>query len=81
MVVWGFIEQRSEGVLALLRPILPQDVVRDPSAFRGIVWTLAYAYFFKFEMFFIMLLVAIAGPGLISQDLHSMRCRCTWPGR
>ncbi|MHB1422527.1 MAG: ABC transporter permease [Gemmataceae bacterium] len=70
MVLWGFVERRNEGVLALVRGILPPDVLQDPQAYRGTVWTLAYSFFFKFEMYFIMLLVAIAGPGLISQDLR-----------
>lgn len=70
MVLWGLVEQKSETVLNLLRAVLPPDVVQDPHAYRSVVWTLAYSYFFKTEMFFIMLLVAIAGPGLISQDLR-----------
>ncbi|HEY7426839.1 MAG TPA: hypothetical protein VH682_21565 [Gemmataceae bacterium] len=70
MVLWGLVEQRSETVLNLLRAVLPPDVVQDPHAYRLVVWTLAYSFFFKVEMFFIMLLVAIAGPGFISQDLR-----------
>jgi ABC-type transport system involved in multi-copper enzyme maturation permease subunit len=70
MVLWGLVEQKSETVLNLLRAVLPPDVVQDPQAYRQVVWTLAYSFFFKVEMFFIMLLVAVAGPGLISQDLR-----------
>jgi ABC-2 type transport system permease protein len=70
MILWGLVEQRSEGVLALAQSILPADVIQDPHAYRGTVWTLAFSFFFKAEIYVIMLLVAIAGPGLISQDLR-----------
>jgi hypothetical protein len=70
MVLWGLVEQKSEGVLAFARNIFPEDVLREPRTFRATVWTLAYSFFFKTEMFFIMLSVVVAGPGLISQDLR-----------
>jgi ABC-type transport system involved in multi-copper enzyme maturation permease subunit len=72
VALWGLVEQKSEGLLNVLRqiPFVPQDLIQDPRSYRGIVWTLGYSFFFKTEMFFIMLLVAIAGPGLISQDLR-----------
>src|SRR5579884_955492 len=69
LVLWGLVERQSEGVLAMFS-WLPQDVLLDPHLYRTTVWTLAYSFFFKVELFFIMLLVAIAGPGLISQDLR-----------
>jgi ABC-type transport system involved in multi-copper enzyme maturation permease subunit len=69
-VLWGLIEQHSEGVLALVRAILPRDVLLEPQAYRQTIWTLAFAIFFQVQMFFIMLLVVIAGPGLISRDLR-----------
>lgn len=70
MVLWGLVERQSAGVLAVIGKMLPPDVLQDPHAFRATVWTLAYSFFFKVEMFFIMLLVTIAGPGLISRDLR-----------
>lgn len=70
MVLWGLVERHSEGVLAVIGKILPPDVLQDPHAFRATVWTLAYSLFFKVELSVIMLLVTIAGPGLISQDLR-----------
>jgi ABC-type transport system involved in multi-copper enzyme maturation permease subunit len=70
MALWGLIETKSETMLALVRPLLPPDLLLDPRAYRVTVWTLAYSFFFKFEMFFIMLLVAVVGPGLISRDLR-----------
>jgi hypothetical protein len=70
VVLWGLLEQKSAGLTAWVRDILPPGVLDDPHAYRATVWTLIYSYFFKTEMFFIMLLVAAAGPGLISQDLR-----------
>jgi hypothetical protein len=70
VVVWGLVEQKSEGVLGFLRNSFPADVLQEPRAYRATIWTLCYSYFFKTEMFFIMLSVVAAGPGLISQDLR-----------
>jgi hypothetical protein len=70
VVLWGLIEQKSEGVLSLLPSNLPEGILQEPRAFRVTIWTLIYSFFFKFEMFWIMFLVAVAGPGLISQDLR-----------
>jgi ABC-2 type transport system permease protein len=69
MVVWGLVERKIPGVLGPLN-WLPADLLQDPNAYRAAAWTLAYSFFFKVELFFVMLLVAIAGPGLISQDLR-----------
>jgi hypothetical protein len=70
VALWGLVEQKSEGVLGLARGLLPPDLVQEPRAYRWTVWTLAYSYFFKAQMFFIMLLVVVGGPGLISRDLR-----------
>jgi ABC-2 type transport system permease protein len=70
LALWGLFEQGSETVLSLLQPILPPGVAADPHAYRHAVWTIAYSTFFKFEIFFIMLLVVIVGPNLISRDLR-----------
>jgi ABC-2 type transport system permease protein len=70
VAVWGLVEQRSEGALALVRSFLPADILLDPRAYRGALWTIAYSFFFKIQMFCIMLLVVVAGPGLISRDLR-----------
>jgi ABC-type transport system involved in multi-copper enzyme maturation permease subunit len=70
VALWGLAEQGSASVLGFLRSILPADVLLEPRAYRTTLWTLAYAQFFKFQMFFIMLLVVVAGPGLISRDLR-----------
>ena len=68
--LWGFVEQGSQDVLAMVRPLLPLDLVSDPHAYRAAIWTVAYSMFFKFEIFFIMLLTMLAGPNLISRDLR-----------
>src|SRR5207253_4117050 len=70
LVLWGLVEQQSEGVLRLVRNLLPADVLQDARAYRSMAWTLAYSFFFKVDMFFILLLVVVAGPGLISRDLR-----------
>jgi ABC-2 type transport system permease protein len=70
VAVWGLVEQRSEGALVLVRSFLPADILLDPRAYRGALWTIAYSFFFKMQMFGIMLLVVVAGPGLISRDLR-----------
>ncbi len=70
MALWGLLEKKSAGVVSFVQAILPPDIVADPAAYRATVWTLAYSFFFRTQMFFIMLLVAVAGPGLISHDLR-----------
>src|SRR5262249_19136815 len=70
VALWGLVEQQSEGVLRFVRPLLPANVLLDAPAYRSMAWTLVYAFFFKVQMFFVMLLVVVAGPGLISRDLR-----------
>jgi ABC-type transport system involved in multi-copper enzyme maturation permease subunit len=70
VAVWGMVEQQNDAVLPLVQNLLPRDIVRDPIAYRTTIWTLAYSFFFQVELYFIMLLVVIAGPGLISRDLR-----------
>jgi hypothetical protein len=70
VALWGLVEQRNETFFPLVANFLPPEVTRDPTAYRTTIWTLAYSFFFKTEMFCIMLLVVLAGPGLISRDLR-----------
>jgi ABC-2 type transport system permease protein len=70
MTLWGLLEQGSDWVLEAVRHMLPPGVVADPRTYREAIWTIAYSTFFKFEIFFIMLLMVIAGPNLISRDLR-----------
>src|SRR5437868_15242304 len=50
VAVWGLVEQRSEGALALVRSFLPAAILLDPRAYRGAFWTIAYSFFFKMHM-------------------------------
>lgn len=70
LALWVLFEQGAESVLRLLQPLLPADVSADPHAYRQAVWTIAYSVFFKTEIFFLMVLVLVAGPNLISRDLR-----------
>jgi ABC-2 type transport system permease protein len=70
LAVCGLLEQGSESVLPLLRPILPPSMAADPPAYRWAMWTVAYSTFFKAELIFVMLLMVIVGPNLISGDLR-----------
>jgi ABC-type transport system involved in multi-copper enzyme maturation permease subunit len=70
VALWGLAERQSEGVVNLLRNMLPADMLLEPQAYRATVWTLLYSFFFKAQMFFLMLLAVVAGPGLISRDLR-----------
>jgi ABC-2 type transport system permease protein len=72
LVLWGLIEQQSSLVAPLLSLLrgLPEEIRADPRSYRIPVWTIAYQYFFAFELFFSMILVVLVGPGLISQDLR-----------
>jgi ABC-2 type transport system permease protein len=70
LALWGLVEQGNLTVLPLVMVILPPEILQQPTAYRATMWSLGYAYFFKFEMYCIMLLVVVAGPGLISRDLR-----------
>jgi len=70
LALWGLFEQGSESVLKILQPMLPPGVAADPHAFRQAIWTIAYSMYFKLDLPFIMLLLVVAGPGLISRDLR-----------
>jgi ABC-2 type transport system permease protein len=71
LVVWGLIEQKVRFIMPLVQFLnLPEAVKAGPEQFRVTVWTLAYYYFFEIEIFFVMLIVLLVGPALISQDLR-----------
>jgi ABC-2 type transport system permease protein len=70
MALWGLVEQKSETILSFAKSMLPAGVTADPHAYRHAVWTIAYSIFFRIELVFIMLLVVMAGPNLISRDLR-----------
>ncbi len=71
LIIWGLMEQRAEIVRPWIEAMpIGRQILADPLAFRPVVWGLAYHYFFQVEMFFAMVLVLLAGPNLISQDLR-----------
>jgi ABC-2 type transport system permease protein len=72
LVAWGLVEQQSKlvaPILALFRD-LPPEIRSGPQAYRVTIWTIAFQYFFRFEMFFSMIIVVLIGPSLVSQDLR-----------
>jgi ABC-2 type transport system permease protein len=72
LIVWGLFEQQS----ALLTPFLfffrglPEELRAGPKGFRLTFWTLAYELFFRVQVSACMILTALVGPDLISQDLR-----------
>src|SRR4029077_3163200 len=46
------------------------EMVSQPRDYRTAVWTIAYTYFFKVELFCSLVLVMIVGPNLVSRDLR-----------
>ncbi|HLJ95115.1 MAG TPA: hypothetical protein VKU02_18205 [Gemmataceae bacterium] len=70
LAVWGLLEQQAESVLTLLRRVLPAEMIAQPQDFRLAVWTIAYSFFFKAELFISMLMLLLIGPNLISRDLR-----------
>jgi ABC-type transport system involved in multi-copper enzyme maturation permease subunit len=69
LAIWGLFEQGAIGAewLVMLRS---QSITDDPQTFRQAIWTLAYSFFFQTELYFILLLVTLTGPNLISLDLR-----------
>src|SRR5262249_18816801 len=72
IALWGLVEQKSENAIGLLKAVLPNlsALLAEPKEFRATFWTLAYSQFFETQMYFIMIVVVIAGPGLVSRDLR-----------
>jgi ABC-2 type transport system permease protein len=72
LTVWGLFEQNS----AILTPILfffqnlPDELRAGPKGYRTTFWTLAFTVFFEVQIFVCMILTALVGPDLISQDLR-----------
>jgi ABC-2 type transport system permease protein len=74
--IWGLVEQRSTivqpflPILSFFFDFLTPQVLADPKNYRAEVWTLCYSFFLRKELFFSMILILIAGPSLISQDIR-----------
>jgi ABC-type transport system involved in multi-copper enzyme maturation permease subunit len=70
VAVWGLLEQRATSVLTFLNRLLPAALVEEPEAYRQAVWTIAWSFFFKVELFIVLFLALLVGQGLISRDLR-----------
>lgn len=73
LAVWGMVEQKSEYaqfILPILAGLLGPQVYTDPLSIRLEAWTIFYDTFLMLELRLSMILILIAGPGLISQDLR-----------
>ena len=70
LAVWGMIEQGVAGAESWLPFLTMLAKSSDIHGCRQAVWTISYSYFFTVELYFIMLIVTLAGPNLISRDLR-----------
>ncbi len=70
LTLWGLLEQQAESVITILQRLLPPEIMAQPRDYRAAVWTIAYTYFFKIELFCSLVLVMVVGPNLISRDLR-----------
>jgi ABC-2 type transport system permease protein len=69
--LWGMVEQKAEAAMSLLASIgFAQEFIDNPATFRLTIWTYTFRYFILTELFYVLLLVTMVGPGLISQDLR-----------
>jgi ABC-2 type transport system permease protein len=72
LAFWSLVEQRATIIQPLLGLLqgLPEAVRQGPKEYRVLMWTLAFNIFFMIQLFFVMLLVLMVGPDLISKDLR-----------
>src|SRR5688572_8682495 len=71
LALWGLVEQQASWADLFLKTFgLPETIFSDPARLRNLVWTFAFHYFSIFEFMAAMILVLLAGPELISQDLR-----------
>jgi len=73
--MWGFVERKSAYVMPVVdflveAGLLDRRVAADPIYYRVDVWTICYDNFFVTELWLSMILIAMVGPSLISQDLR-----------
>ena len=73
LCVWGLLERKSSaiaGLMPMLNAFLNFNIIADPKHYRVEVWTLAYYYFLRTELYLSMILILLVGPQLISKDLR-----------
>jgi ABC-2 type transport system permease protein len=69
LILWSLLEQGNDLLRPLLRQ-LPEELQRIPQEYRFTIWTLAFHFFFLIQLFFVMILVLLVGPDLISKDIR-----------
>jgi ABC-2 type transport system permease protein len=69
LALWGLVEQKNQTIMGFLQ-FLPLPILQEPKAYRQAIWTVAFSNFFFVQMYCILILVIVAGPGLISRDLR-----------
>jgi hypothetical protein len=70
LALWGLLEQRAESITSWLGAALDPRMIQDPRNYRVAVWTIAFSFFFKAELFATLVMVLFVGPNLISRDLR-----------
>lgn len=70
LAIWGLIEQGVSGADSWAPFLAMLAKSSDIHGCRQAVWTISYTYFFTVELYFIMFIVTLAGPNLISRDLR-----------
>ncbi len=69
--LWGLVEQKYGGAMSLLGSMFPvKEFLDNPAAFRVTMWTYCFYFFMQTEIWFVMIVMLLVGPGLISQDLR-----------
>jgi ABC-type transport system involved in multi-copper enzyme maturation permease subunit len=69
--IWGLVEQKTPWAMGFLGGIRSlRGLVADPTAYRVTAWTLFFHFFLMIQIWFIMILVLLVGPSLISKDLR-----------
>src|SRR3954453_1407406 len=63
VAVWGLLEQQVSSVLSFLGPLLPVAMIHEPETYRKAVWTIAWSFFFKAELFIVLFLALLVGQG------------------
>jgi ABC-2 type transport system permease protein len=73
LCMWGLVERQSDLVETFkpfLTSLLGRPVILGPREYRIDIWTLCFHYFLSWELGFVMVLVLLVGPNLVSQDLR-----------
>src|SRR6202042_3435932 len=72
LCMWGLLERGSSiaATFSSLMAMMSPNLVANPRYYRVDMWRLSYSYFLAVELRFSMILILLAGPSLISQDLR-----------